>query len=138
MLLSLLADLVLAVHATFLLFVVLGGLLALWKPRIAWVHIPCAMWGAWVELAGWICPLTPLEVDLRIRAGEVGYGGGFIERYVTAALYPQGLTREIQIGLGIAVVAVNVIIYVIAIKRAQKGHPSSGGSILPRSETPPT
>ena len=133
MLLSLLADLVLAVHATFLLFVVLGGLLVLWKPRIAWVHIPCAMWGAWVELAGWICPLTPLEVDLRIRAGEVGYGGGFIERYVTAALYPQGLTREIQIGLGIAVVAVNVIIYVIAIKRAQKGHPSSGFSLFRRT-----
>ena len=89
--------------------------------------------GAWVELAGWICPLTPLEVDLRIRAGEVGYGGGFIERYVTAALYPQGLTREIQIGLGIAVVAVNVIIYVIAIKRAQKGHPSTGFSLFRRT-----
>ena len=117
MLLSLLADLVLVVHATFILFVVLGGLLVLWQPRIAWVHIPCAIWGAWVELAGWICPLTPLEVDLRTRAGEIGYEGGFIERYVTAALYPQGLTR--QIGLGIAVVAVNVIIYVVAIKRAR-------------------
>ena len=119
MLLSLLADLVLVVHATFILFVVLGGLLVLWQPRIAWVHIPCAIWGAWVELAGWICPLTPLEVDLRTRAGEIGYEGGFIERYVTAALYPRGLTREIQIGLGIAVVAVNVIIYVVAIKRAR-------------------
>ena len=133
MLLSLLADLVLAVHATFILFVVLGGLLVLWQPRIAWIHVPCAIWGAWVELAGWICPLTPLEVDLRTRAGEVGYAGGFIERYVTAALYPQGRTREIQIGLGIAVVAVNVIIYVIAIKRAQKGHPSSGFSLFRRT-----
>ena len=128
---SLLADLVLAVHATFLLFVVLGGLLVLWKPRIAWVHVPCAMWGAWVELAGWICPLTPLEVDLRIRAGEVGYGGGFIERYVTAVLYPEGLTREIQIGLGIAVVAVNVIVYVIAIKRARTN--SASGNLRPMS-----
>ena len=129
MLLSLLADLVLAVHATFLLFVVLGGLLVLWKPRIAWVHIPCAMWGAWVELAGWICPLTPLEVDLRIRAGEVGYGGGFIERYVTAVLYPQGLTREIQIGLGIAVIAVNIIVYIIVIKRARTN--SVSGNLRP-------
>ena len=119
MLLSLLADLVLVVHATFIIFVILGGLLFLWQPRIAWVHIPCAIWGAWVELAGWICPLTPLEVDLRTRAGEIGYEGGFIERYVTTALYPQGLTRDIQIGLGIAVVAVNVIIYVVAIKRAR-------------------
>ena len=124
MLLSLLADLVLVVHATFILFVVLGGLLVLWQPRIAWVHIPCAIWGAWVEFAGWICPLTPLEVDLRTRAGEIGYEGGFIERYVTAALYPQGLPREIQIGLGIAVVAVNVIIYVVAIKRARNNSPS--------------
>ena len=129
MLLSLLADLVLAVHATFLLFVVLGGLLALWKPRIAWVHIPCAMWGAWVELVGWICPLTPLEVDLRIRAGEVGYGGGFIERYVTAVLYPQGLTREIQIGLGIAVIAVNIIVYIIVIKKARTN--STLGNLRP-------
>ena len=129
MLLSLLADLVLAVHAMFLLFVVLGGLLVLWKPRIAWVHIPCAMWGAWVELAGWICPLTPLEVDLRIRAGEVGYGGGFIERYVTAVLYPQGLTREIQIGLGIAVIAVNIIVYIIVIKKARTN--STLGNLRP-------
>ena len=131
MLLSLLADLVLVVHATFILFVVLGGLLVLWKPRISWVHIPCAMWGAWVELAGWICPLTPLEVDLRTRAGEIGYEGGFIERYVTAALYPQGLTREIQIGLGIAVVAVNVIIYVVAIKRARNNSPSERFQPIP-------
>ena len=131
MLLSLLADLVLVVHATFILFVVLGGLLVLWQPRIALVHIPCAIWGAWVELAGWICPLTPLEVDLRTRAGEIGYEGGFIERYVTAALYPQGLTREIQIGLGIAVVAVNVIIYVVAIKRARNNSPSERFQPIP-------
>ena len=131
MLLSLLADLVLVVHVTFILFVVLGGLLVLWQPRIAWVHIPCAIWGAWVEFAGWICPLTPLEVDLRTRAGEIGYEGGFIERYVTAALYPQGLTREIQIGLGIAVVAVNVIIYVVAIKRARNNSPSERFQPIP-------
>ena len=131
MLLSLLADLVLVVHATFILFVVLGGLLVLWQPRIAWVHIPCAIWGAWVEFAGWICPLTPLEVDLRARAGEIGYEGGFIERYVTAALYPQGLTREIQIGLGIAVVAVNVIIYVVVIKRARNNSPSERFQPIP-------
>ena len=131
MLLSLLADLVLVVHATFILFVVLGGLLVLWQPRIAWVHIPCAIWGAWVEFAGWICPLTPLEVDLRTRAGEIGYEGGFIERYVTAALYPQGLTREIQIGLGIAVVAVNVIIYVVVIKRARNNSPSERFQPIP-------
>ena len=72
-----------------------------------------------MEFAGWICPLTPLEVDLRMRAGEVGYAGGFIERYVTSALYPQGLTREIQVALGVAVITVNVAVYVVAIRRAK-------------------
>ena len=117
--LSLLADVVLVAHGTFVLFVVLGGLLVLRWPRAAWVHVPCALWGAWVEFAGWICPLTPLEVDLRMRAGEAGYTGGFIERYVTSAIYPQGLTREIQIGLGAAVIVVNVAVYVVAIRRAK-------------------
>ena len=120
MIFSLLANAVLVAHGTFLIFVVLGGLLILRWQRAAWVHVPCALWGAWVAFAGWICPLTPLEVDLRMRAGEAGYTGGFIERYVTSAIYPQGLTREIQIGLGAAVIAVNVAVYVVAIRRAKK------------------
>ncbi len=123
MIFSLLADAVLVAHGTFVLFVVLGGLLVLRWPRAAWVHVPCALWGAWVEFAGWICPLTPLEVDLRMRAGGAGYTGGFIERYVTSAIYPQGLTREIQIGLGAAVIALNVAVYVVAIRRAKKRRP---------------
>jgi hypothetical protein len=111
MIYGLLADLVLGAHVAFVAFVVAGGLLVLRWPRAAWAHLPCALWGAWVEVAGWICPLTPLEVDLRGRAGEAGYPGGFLEHYVTPLLYPAGLTREIQIGLGIAVVVVNVVVY---------------------------
>ena len=60
-----------------------------------------------------------LWLGLRMRAGEVGYAGGFIERYVTSALYPQGLTREIQVALGVAVITVNVAVYVVAIRRAK-------------------
>ena len=92
-----LADLVLIVHLTFVIFVVLGGLLALWAPRIAWVHIPVALYGATIEFLGFICPLTPLEIWLRTRGGEAGYDSDFIEHYVTAALYPSGLTRELQL-----------------------------------------
>lgn len=56
-----LADTVVLAHVAFVLFVVLGGLLALRWPRVAWVHIPAAMWGVVVEWADWMCPLTPLE-----------------------------------------------------------------------------
>ena len=113
------ADLVLALHFVFVMFVVLGGLLALRWPRIAWIHVPVALYGAIIEFVGFTCPLTPLEKWLRQRGGEAGYAGGFIEHYITATLYPAGLTRDVQLTLGIAVLAINAVVYVIWWKRRQ-------------------
>lgn len=112
-----LADVVLVIHFAFVAFVLVGGLAALRWPRVAWVHIPVAIYGALVEFIGFICPLTPLEVSLRQRGGEAGYQGGFIEHYITAALYPSGLTREIQIVLGVSVLVLNGIVYTIWLRR---------------------
>ena len=117
MIYGLLADLVLALHALFVVFVVLGGLLALRWRRAAFVHVPCALWGAWVVLVGWICPLTPLEVSLRQQAGEGGYAGGFLEQYLVPILYPGDLTRGIQIGLGVVVLVLNVAIYAAVMRQ---------------------
>lgn len=115
-----LADLVVGAHVAFVLFVVFGGLLVVRWPKVAWAHVPCALWGAWVELAGKVCPLTPLEVRLRRAAGEAGYSGGFLERYVIPILYPGELTRGVQIGLGLAVLALNVGLYAWAVRSARR------------------
>jgi len=115
----LLADAVLLAHAAFVAFVMLGGLLVLRWPRIAWVHLPAAAWGAGIEFAGGICPLTPLENHWRRLAGQQGYEHGFVEQYVVAVLYPEGLTRGTQVLLGLLVVAVNAILYLIAWRRKQ-------------------
>lgn len=112
-----LADLVLVIHLAFVLFVVFGGLFTLRWPRVAWLHVPVALYGATIEFIGFICPLTPLEISLRRRGGEAGYAGGFIEHYITAALYPTGLTRDIQLALGIGVLLFNAIVYAIVVKR---------------------
>lgn len=112
-----LADLVLVLHLAFVLFVIFGGLFALRWPRVAWLHVPVALYGATIEFVGFICPLTPLEISLRRRGGEAGYAGGFIEHYITAALYPTGLTREIQLVLGIGVLLLNAIVYAIVVKK---------------------
>jgi hypothetical protein len=106
-----LANLVVGAHLAFVAFVMLGGLLVLRWPRVTWAHIPCAIWGAVVELMGWICPLTPLENELRRRAGEGTYGTSFLENYVVPLLYPGSLTREIQLGLGLGVVVLNAVVY---------------------------
>ncbi len=117
MIYRLFADLLVLIHLGFVLFVVLGGLLVLRWPRLLWLHLPAAAWGAWIEVAGWICPLTPLENALRHRAGEAGYGGGFIVHYLLGLLYPEGLTREDQFVLSGIVVAVNLIAYAILLRR---------------------
>jgi hypothetical protein len=117
---ELFADLVLGFHVAFVVFVVAGGVLVLRRPRVAWIHIPCALWGAWVEISGWVCPLTPLEVSLRRSAGEVGYAGGFLQHYVVSTLYPAELTRGMQIALGVAVLAFNLVMYALVLARRQR------------------
>lgn len=112
-----LADLVVGLHFAFVVFVVLGGLLVLRWPRVAYLHIPAAAWGALIEFAGWICPLTPLEHWLRKQAGSAPYSGGFIEHYILPVLYPAALTRDIQLLLGFLVVALNLSIYIWLFRR---------------------
>lgn len=107
----LLADFVLLIHLTFVLFVVAGGLLVLKWPRLAWLHLPAVAWGALVEFTGWICPLTPLENSLRALGGESAYGSDFIGRYLLPFLYPIGLTSDLQVVLGTGLLAANVALY---------------------------
>ncbi len=108
---ELLADLVVIVHFLFVLFSLLGALLILYWRKMILLHLPAAIWGAWIEFSGRICPLTPLENWLRIRGGGAGYAGDFIGQYVLRLLYPPGLTRNIQIILGMIVLGVNIGIY---------------------------
>lgn len=123
MLYRFLADLVVVLHLAFVLFVVAGGLLVWRWPRLAWLHVPAAAWGALIEFAGWICPLTPLENRLRRLGGEAGYAGGFVEEYLLAVLYPSGLTRTHQLVLGALVLALNLAIYGLLLrKRCDREH----------------
>ncbi len=108
---NLLADAVIIIHFLFILFVVAGGLLTLRWPQMAWLHLPAACWGAIIEFAGWICPLTPLENHLRHLGGETPYTGDFVVRYLVPVIYPAGLTAFTQYILGGLVIALNLLIY---------------------------
>lgn len=112
-----LADLTVVLHVAFVVFVVLGGVLVARWPRIAWVHLPATAWGAWVEFAGWVCPLTPLENALRTRGGGAAYTSSFVEHYVMPMLYPAFLSRELQYVLGALVLLVNALVYVFVFRR---------------------
>jgi hypothetical protein len=120
MLYQVLADIVACVHAAFVAFVVLGGVLAIRWRSLVWLHVPAAIWGALIEFADWVCPLTPLENALRGRAGDAGYGDGFIQHYLLRALYPAGLTRGVQVALGTLVIVVNILAYVALLRRGRR------------------
>ena len=105
------ADLVVLLHASFVFFVLLGGVAVLRWRRLAWLHLPAAVWGAVIELGGWICPLTHLENHLRRMAGGAGYDTTFIERYLEPLLYPLGLTRHTQVVFGFTALLINLAVY---------------------------
>lgn len=115
-----LIDLVLLAHGAFALFTVVGGFLALRWRFLLWLQLPSALWGCAVELGGLTCPLTPLENRLRAASGEPTYRGDFLTHYLTAALYPTGLTRAVQIALGTFVVAANVVAYTLLYRQGRR------------------
>jgi Protein of Unknown function (DUF2784) len=121
------ADLVMVVHLLFIGFVV-GGVFLAWRwPRIVWAHLPAVVYGALVEFVGFTCPLTLLENDLRRRAGDAGYRGGFIAHYLVRVIYPAGLTRGTQVGLGAGVLLIAVAGYWGLLRRHAPGRAFGSG-----------
>ena len=117
---ALLADAVLLMHGLFIVWVVAGALVVAWRGWLALLHRPAAAWGVWISWSGSVCPLTPLEQSLRRAAGQRGYEGGFIEHYLAAAIYPEGLTANHQVAIGVAVTAINLALYAWVWRRAAR------------------
>jgi hypothetical protein len=107
------ADSVLLAHFLFAAFAVFGGILVAFDFDWAWLHVPAVLWSAVVNLKGWTCPLTPLENRLRVRSGESGYGGGFIQHYVGRAVYPRGMPRKLELVAGFSILAGNALVYAL-------------------------
>jgi hypothetical protein len=122
----LLADVLVLVHLAYIVFVVGGAVLVRYHPRLLWVHLAAVAWGAYVALAHRICPLTPWEVALRVRAGQVGYRGGFVEHYLIPVIYPKALTPSLQLAEGVFVLLVNLVLYVW-VRRARLAERRGGG-----------
>lgn len=97
-------------HFLFVLFAALGGLAVLLRPRLAWLHLPVLVYGIAIELVGWVCPLTPLEWELRARAGQAGIEGGFMEHYLGPILYPTNWD-ELHVWLGVLLLMFNAAVY---------------------------
>ena len=112
----LIADILVILHFGFIVFVALGGLLLLKYRWLAVLHLPAVVWGVLLEFNSWRCPLTDWENYFRRSANQSGYAGGFIEHYLIPLIYPQALTAEIQILLGLLAVVVNLAVYIFVVR----------------------
>ncbi len=116
-----LADMVVVLHLIFILLVIFGGLLLLRWPKLVWLHLTAFCWGVATETFGWICPLTPLENWLRLKSAESAtYATGFVEHYLVPVIYPQALTRELQLLLALMLIVVNILVYSLVIRVRKK------------------
>lgn len=131
MLYKLLAEAVIILHFAFIMFAILGGLLILWRNWVIYIHLPAVVWGAVVEIKGWVCPLTPLENQLMRLSGDSGYANGFIDHYLLPIIYPAGITHQIQVILGILVILINTGIYAFVYwRKSRPNHPIPKGNKL--------
>jgi hypothetical protein len=117
---NILADAIVVIHLLFIIFVICGGLLVIRWPRMAFLHLPAAIWGALIEIFNWICPLTPLENHFLSLAGKSTYEGDFIVRHLIPVIYPGNLTMNIQHILGGVVIFINIIFYAITLRKHTK------------------
>jgi hypothetical protein len=122
MLSKILADTVLLLHFAFVLFAVLGGIAVLFKRSFVWLHIPVVLWSSVINLAGWICPLTPLENYFRSQAGQSGYEGGFIQHYIEPLVYPGGMPRNFELIAGISILVWNGLVYAFILLYWKRRH----------------
>ncbi|MFN3587144.1 MAG: DUF2784 domain-containing protein [Moraxellaceae bacterium] len=105
------AHTVALLHFGFIGFAFLGGLLLALSPAVLWLHLPVLVWAVAIAVIGWTCPLTPLENHLRRAGGLAPYAGGFIEHYITARWYPDGLPRRVLAVLGLVLLLLNLLAY---------------------------
>ena len=114
------ANLILIIHFVFIIFVVFGALLFFVATKIVFIHIPAFIWGTYIELTHSICPLTYLENWFLHKANLTTYSEGFIQNYLVPVVYPEGLTKDLQIYLGITLIVINIIIYGFIFDKVKK------------------
>ena len=112
-----LANLTLVVHFLFIFFVIFGGLLFFWKPKIIYIHLPALVWGSYVEFTNTACPLTYLENWFLKLSNASTYSNNFIQNHLLSIIYPTKLTHDIQILLGLILIFINLIIYGFVVKK---------------------
>ncbi len=116
----LLAALVSVVHALVVAFMITGSLFAVQRPWLVRVHAPLAAAVLAVNLGGFDCPLTELELALRADAGAPGFSGGWLGHYVFSPVGLDVHSPAVQVGMYTVALGANVVGYTLLARRAAR------------------
>ena len=116
----LLADAVAVVHGAAVVLLLTGAVVALWRPRVLWVHLPVSLAILAVNRAGAPCPLTELELWLRSQAGGVAYDGGYLGHYVFSPIGLDAASPSVQAGVYTVVIVPNAFAFGLLAIRARR------------------
>ncbi len=115
------ATLVAAVHMAFLVYLVLGGFLALRRLAWLWPHLACTAWSIHITLTQGRCPLTTLEKELLARGGRTPYEDSYIAHYLQDTLYP----AQYETAVWLASVGIALVSYAVVLLRRRRPVPAS-------------
>jgi len=115
-----LAALVLAIHLTWIVWVIVGAFFTRGRPWLTGFHLASLVWGIVVDTGPWPCPLTLLEQWLETRAGMPSYSGSFLVHYLDAIVYPN-VPVSLIVGFAIAVCGANLLVYAFRLARFLRG-----------------
>lgn len=85
---KILADAVVIIHFLWILFLLFGSIWGRRKRGIRTLHLGGLVFAVVIQIFGWFCPLTHLEVWLRARHDpSLAYSGSFLVHYIERIIY---------------------------------------------------
>jgi len=109
--LAILADIVVLIHFLWIVFLIIGAVPGKRYPFVKIIHMSGLAFSLIIQIFGWYCPLTHLELWLRMRHNPMlSYSGSFIIHYVEQLVYLEVSRRTVFL-MSILLVIFNMIMY---------------------------
>jgi hypothetical protein len=97
------AELVVAVHFAWIVFLIGGAVIGRRNRAVRALHLAGLGYSVLLQLNGWICPLTYLELWLRERGRAADYRGSFLAHYLERLIYLQVAPEWVLLGTGLII-----------------------------------
>ena len=108
---KILADVVVIIHFLWILFLIFGAFPGVRNKAVKSFHISGLVFAFVLQIFGWYCPLTHLEVWLRAKHDpSLAYAGSFIIHYVEGLIYIE-ISSWLIFYLTVLLIGLNVCFY---------------------------